>query len=192
VKWRDRFVGGSTTHLPEKRYGSVKAVDPLTGETKAQFKMQYPNWGGTLATAGNLVFNAQSTACSTRLMPRHCSRSGASMPAPASPHADHLFGQRQAIYRGAGRIAADLTDIAEFPSSNHVGRLDAVRVRALSAAALARRGHNPAPPAKALWTHALRSMRRGPYYQRLTPMSVLPTRIVTSLLPDLSHVSQTS
>jgi alcohol dehydrogenase (cytochrome c) len=35
----------------------VKAVDPLTGETKAQFKMQYPNWGGTLATAGNLVFN---------------------------------------------------------------------------------------------------------------------------------------
>jgi len=57
VKWRDRFVGGSTTHLPEKRYGSVKAVDPLTGETKAQFKMQYPNWGGTLATAGNLVFN---------------------------------------------------------------------------------------------------------------------------------------
>src|SRR5689334_4216662 len=57
VKWRERFTGGSTTHLPEKRYGAVKAVDPLTGETKAQFKMQYPNWGGTLATAGNLVFN---------------------------------------------------------------------------------------------------------------------------------------
>ena len=32
-------------------------VDGDTGETKAQYKMQYPNWGGTLATAGNLVFN---------------------------------------------------------------------------------------------------------------------------------------
>jgi len=57
VKWRERFTGGTTRALPEKRYGAVKAVDPLTGETKAQFKMQYPNYGGTLATAGNLVFN---------------------------------------------------------------------------------------------------------------------------------------
>ncbi len=57
VKWRERFTGGTTRALPEKRYGAVKAVDPLTGETKAQFKMQYPNWGGTLSTAGNLVFN---------------------------------------------------------------------------------------------------------------------------------------
>ena len=59
VKWRERFLGGtaSTGALPEKRYGAVKAIDPLTGETKALFKMQYPNWGGTLATAGNLVFN---------------------------------------------------------------------------------------------------------------------------------------
>jgi alcohol dehydrogenase (cytochrome c) len=57
VKWRERFTGGSTRALPEKRYGAVKAVDPLTGETKAQFKVQYPNYGGMLATAGNLVFN---------------------------------------------------------------------------------------------------------------------------------------
>src|SRR5215813_13674886 len=59
VRWRERFLGGTGTtgSLPEKCYGAVKAVDPLTGETKAQFKMQYPNWGGTLATAGNLVFN---------------------------------------------------------------------------------------------------------------------------------------
>ena len=30
---------------------------PPTGETKAQVKLTYPNWGGALATAGNLVFN---------------------------------------------------------------------------------------------------------------------------------------
>jgi alcohol dehydrogenase (cytochrome c) len=57
VKWRDRFTGGNSGFGPEKRYGAIKAVDPLTGETKAKFSMPYPNWGGTLATAGNLVFN---------------------------------------------------------------------------------------------------------------------------------------
>jgi len=34
-----------------------QGVDPTTGETKAQLRLTYPNWGGTLATAGNLVFN---------------------------------------------------------------------------------------------------------------------------------------
>jgi alcohol dehydrogenase (cytochrome c) len=28
----------------------------VTGETKASLKMDYPNYGGALATAGNLVF----------------------------------------------------------------------------------------------------------------------------------------
>src|SRR4051812_31572634 len=57
VKPRERFSGGSTKNLPEKRYGTVKAIDPVTGDTKATAKLTYPNWGGTLATAGNLVFN---------------------------------------------------------------------------------------------------------------------------------------
>jgi alcohol dehydrogenase (cytochrome c) len=57
VKPRERFTGGTTKAGTEKRYGAVKAVDPLTGETKAQFRHDYPNWGGTLATAGNVVFN---------------------------------------------------------------------------------------------------------------------------------------
>jgi alcohol dehydrogenase (cytochrome c) len=58
VKARERFTGGTTSRLPDaKRYGAVKAVDPLTGETKAQFRVQYPNYGGMLTTAGNLVFN---------------------------------------------------------------------------------------------------------------------------------------
>jgi alcohol dehydrogenase (cytochrome c) len=59
VKPRERFAGGSTKNLQPRRYGSLKAVDPATGEIKASVKMTYPNYGGVLATAGNLVFIGQ-------------------------------------------------------------------------------------------------------------------------------------
>jgi alcohol dehydrogenase (cytochrome c) len=55
VKWRERFTGGGIK-TPERLYGSIKAVDPTTGEIKAAQKLDYPNVGGALATAGNLVF----------------------------------------------------------------------------------------------------------------------------------------
>ena len=58
VRPRDRFTGGGSAKLPtEKRYGALKAIDPVTGETKAVAKLPYPNYGGALATAGSLVFN---------------------------------------------------------------------------------------------------------------------------------------
>jgi alcohol dehydrogenase (cytochrome c) len=59
VKPRERFGGGQTKNLQPRRYGSLKAVDPTTGEIKASVKMTYPNYGGVLATAGNLVFIGQ-------------------------------------------------------------------------------------------------------------------------------------
>ncbi|MBV9969063.1 MAG: PQQ-dependent dehydrogenase, methanol/ethanol family [Xanthobacteraceae bacterium] len=55
VKWRERFTGGGIK-TPERLYGSIKAVDPATGEIKASQRLDYPNVGGALATAGNLVF----------------------------------------------------------------------------------------------------------------------------------------
>ena len=55
IKARERFTGGGTKS-PDRRYGSLKAVDPVTGETKAALKLTYPNYSGALATAGNLVF----------------------------------------------------------------------------------------------------------------------------------------
>jgi alcohol dehydrogenase (cytochrome c) len=55
VKPRERFTGGSTK-TPERRYGSLKAIDPITGETKLNKRLEYPNYAGALATAGNLVF----------------------------------------------------------------------------------------------------------------------------------------
>jgi alcohol dehydrogenase (cytochrome c) len=59
VKPRERFGGGNTKNLSPRRYGSLKSVDPTTGEIKASVKMTYPNYGGVLATAGNLVFIGQ-------------------------------------------------------------------------------------------------------------------------------------
>jgi alcohol dehydrogenase (cytochrome c) len=55
IKPRERFTGGSTKN-PDRRYGSLKAVDPTTGETKAALQLSYSNVSGALATAGNLVF----------------------------------------------------------------------------------------------------------------------------------------
>jgi len=55
VKPRERFAGGGPK-TPEKLYGSLKAVDPTTGETKVNHKVEHPNISGVLATAGNLVF----------------------------------------------------------------------------------------------------------------------------------------
>jgi alcohol dehydrogenase (cytochrome c) len=52
---RERFAGGSP-RTPDRLYGSIKAVDPTTGETKAALKLTYANYAGLLATAGNLVF----------------------------------------------------------------------------------------------------------------------------------------
>jgi alcohol dehydrogenase (cytochrome c) len=55
VKPRGRFAGGGNKN-PSRLYGSLKAIDPTTGEIKARQRLEYPNLSGALATAGNLVF----------------------------------------------------------------------------------------------------------------------------------------
>jgi alcohol dehydrogenase (cytochrome c) len=56
VKPRDRFAGGGNKNLKQTT-GSIKALDPVTGETKAVVRTELPNWSGVLATGGNLVFS---------------------------------------------------------------------------------------------------------------------------------------
>ena len=92
---------------PKRLYGSLKAVDPATGEIKANAQRStYPNYSGALATAGNLVFlghcdgtfsayDAQDPAGGLELQYRHRHQRAA----------DQLRGQRQAIHRGAGGLA---------------------------------------------------------------------------------------
>jgi alcohol dehydrogenase (cytochrome c) len=55
VKVRERFAGGGT-RTNTRLTGSLKALDPTTGELKATLQLPYPNYSGALATAGNLVF----------------------------------------------------------------------------------------------------------------------------------------
>ena len=59
LKPRDRFSGGSIK-TPNRLYGSLKAVDPITGDVKVNERLEYPNLSGALATAGGLVFIGQT------------------------------------------------------------------------------------------------------------------------------------
>jgi len=56
VKARERFTGGPFKPPAQPLYGALKAVDPTTGETKANLRLDYASYAGALATAGNLVF----------------------------------------------------------------------------------------------------------------------------------------
>jgi alcohol dehydrogenase (cytochrome c) len=60
VKPRERFAGGQgQPNTPERLFGSLKAIDPATGETQLAAKLDYRNSSGLLATAGNLIFLGQ-------------------------------------------------------------------------------------------------------------------------------------
>jgi alcohol dehydrogenase (cytochrome c) len=54
--WFERTGGGYKA--PERYESNLTAVDPLTGEVKKNLRLKYPNYSGTLVTAGGLVFIA--------------------------------------------------------------------------------------------------------------------------------------
>lgn len=52
------YLGAGFTIKPifEDHIGSLKAIDPMTGKVKWNYKNKSPLWGGILTTAGGLVF----------------------------------------------------------------------------------------------------------------------------------------
>ncbi len=54
----DRFIGGGQIQFqPIEEYTSaVRALDPLTGDLRWEYRVQPHTWAGLLATAGDLVF----------------------------------------------------------------------------------------------------------------------------------------
>ena len=52
------YLGAGFTIKPlfEDHIGSLKAIDPDTGEIKWEYKNDAPLWGGVMTTAGGLVF----------------------------------------------------------------------------------------------------------------------------------------
>ena len=49
---------GGLSQTSERWESSITAVDPTTGEVKKSVTMKYPNYSGTLATGGGLIFAA--------------------------------------------------------------------------------------------------------------------------------------
>jgi alcohol dehydrogenase (cytochrome c) len=52
--WGSVFRGSTD----EKEWGMLKALDPLTGETKWDYRYYRAPWAGTLSTGGGLIFSA--------------------------------------------------------------------------------------------------------------------------------------
>ena len=52
------YLGAGFTIKPifDDYIGSLKAIDPKTGDVRWEYKNPAPLWGGVLTTAGNLVF----------------------------------------------------------------------------------------------------------------------------------------
>ena len=105
IKPRERFAGGGQK-TTQRLYGSLKAVDPTTGETKSRLKLDYPNYSGALATAGNLVFLGHAdgtfTAHDAKTLQEVWSfNTGTGINAPPISYRR----QRQAVHRRAGGLA---------------------------------------------------------------------------------------
>ena len=59
-------IGGTTRLRDYKSYGALRAIDPLTGERKWEFRYPTSSSSGVLTTASGLVFWATATATSSR------------------------------------------------------------------------------------------------------------------------------
>ena len=55
---KERGWNGGLSQTEERWESNLTAADPLTGEVKKSVHLRYPNYSGTLATGGGLVFLA--------------------------------------------------------------------------------------------------------------------------------------
>jgi alcohol dehydrogenase (cytochrome c) len=53
---KERGWNGGLSQTDERFESNLTAVDPLTGEIKKTVHLRYPNYSGTLATGGGLIF----------------------------------------------------------------------------------------------------------------------------------------
>lgn len=56
----DRTMGGSLKPAPERRFGALRAIDPLSGTVTWEIKHPTPAWAGVLSTAGGVVFSGDN------------------------------------------------------------------------------------------------------------------------------------
>src|SRR5581483_9200423 len=52
------YAGGGEDELPaDDAWGAIRALDPITGAQRWEFKLHSPPWAGVLSTAGGVVFS---------------------------------------------------------------------------------------------------------------------------------------
>jgi alcohol dehydrogenase (cytochrome c) len=56
----DRTMGGTVRPAPERRFGALRAIDPLSGVVKWEIRHETPAWAGVLSTAGGIVFSGDN------------------------------------------------------------------------------------------------------------------------------------
>ena len=137
VKPRERFSGGGTK-IQERLYGSLKAVDPVTGEIKAALKLDLSElFAARSRPPATWCSSASPTAPSRPMTPRPCRKCGASTSAPASTRPPITYSvngkQYVAVLVGLAAIAERHSVFAG--AQEHLDRLDAVRVRPLRSGA---------------------------------------------------------
>lgn len=55
----ERWMGG-TVKITGERSGALRAIDPITGERKWEFRYPTPSWAGILTTAGGVLFTGDN------------------------------------------------------------------------------------------------------------------------------------
>jgi alcohol dehydrogenase (cytochrome c) len=46
--------------MESRNFGALRAIDPLTGETKWEYRHKLPSWAGVLTTAGGVAFTGDN------------------------------------------------------------------------------------------------------------------------------------
>jgi alcohol dehydrogenase (cytochrome c) len=55
----ERFMSG-IQRMESRNFGALRAIDPLTGETKWEYRHKLPSWAGVLTTAGGVAFTGDN------------------------------------------------------------------------------------------------------------------------------------
>ena len=133
---KERGFTGGVYRTADRYESNLTAIDPLNGEIKKTVHLQYPNYSGTVATGGGLVF-LRAPGRHRRGIRRHHARpvveGQCRLRLLGTP--DDLRGERQAVCRD--RIGAER--LRQSQARQHAGAQGpapgdrAVRVRAVSA-----------------------------------------------------------
>ena len=97
------YLGASKRAVPgEEPWGALRALDPLSGEVKWEFRVTTPPWCGLLSTAGRLVFSGTMEGMFFALDAESGAPYGDSRPGARLVEPDQLPGRRPPVHRHCG------------------------------------------------------------------------------------------